>query len=269
MNNAKTLRIRHRTHYAFEVPITYGLQQVRMLPREDQGQRVISWKVEIDGGVKELEFIDHHSNNVQLFSFHNNVLDVLVVCEGMIEIGDQSGVVGKHRALTPLWLFERETSETRAGSAVRGLAQKVKGGSDLKKLHALSELIKTSIIYQTEDQYSGRSADRIVQDGFGVCQDHAHVFIAAARHMGFPCRYVSGYLLLDDTDEQEAMHAWVEAHIFNLGWVGFDVSNGISPDNRYVKVATGLSYQEAAPIIGTRIGGGSERLNVAIEVAQQ
>ncbi len=269
MNNARTLRIRHSTHYTFEVPITYGLQQVRVLPRDDQSQRVISWTVEIDGGVKELEFVDHHANNVQLFSFHSSVSEVRVVCEGTVEIGDQSGVVGKHRALTPLWLFERETSETRAGSAVRGLARKIRGGSDLEKLHALSDLIKTNIRYQSEDQYSERDAETIVQDGYGVCQDHAHVFIAAARYIGFPCRYVSGYLLLDDTNEQDAMHAWVEAYISNLGWVGFDVSNGISPDNRYVKVATGLSYREAAPITGTRIGGGSECLKVAIEVAQQ
>ncbi len=81
--------------------------------------------------------------------------------------------------------------------------------------------------------------------------------------------YVSGYLMLDDRIAQEAMHAWAEAYVDGLGWVGFDVSNGISPDTRYVRVATGLDYAEAAPVTGTRFGGTGENLTVSIEVAQQ
>ena len=68
---------------------------------------------------------------------------------------------------------------------------------------------------------------------------------------------------------QVAMHAWAEAHIDGLGWVGFDISNGISPDTRYVRVATGLDYSDAAPVSGTRVGGAREVLEVRIDVAQQ
>ena len=75
--------------------------------------------------------------------------------------------------------------------------------------------------------------------------------------------------MLDDRTTQNAMHAWAEAHIDGLGWVGFDVSNGISPDSRYVRVATGLDYSDAAPVSGTRVGGAGESLEVQIEVAQQ
>jgi len=87
--------------------------------------------------------------------------------------------------------------------------------------------------------------------------------------MGWPARYVSGYLMLDDRVEQEAMHAWAEAHVAGLGWVGFDVANAIAPDRRYVRVATGLDYSEAAPVTGMRIGGIGEVLTVQIGVAQQ
>ena len=88
--------------------------------------------------------------------------------------------------------------------------------------------------------------------------------------MGFPARYVSGYLMMNDRIEQEASHAWAEVHVDPLGWVGFDISNGISPDERYVRVATGLDYAEAAPITGIHLGeGGGENLHVAIEVQQQ
>jgi transglutaminase-like putative cysteine protease len=81
-----------------------------------------------------------------------------------------------------------------------------------------------------------------------VCQDHAHIFIGAARAADIPARYVSGYLMMNDRIEQDATHAWAEAHVEELGWVGFDISNGISPDPRYVRVATGRDYRHAAPL---------------------
>jgi transglutaminase-like putative cysteine protease len=102
-----------------------------------------------------------------------------------------------------------------------------------------------------------------------VCQDHAQIFVAAARALGFPARYVSGYLMMDDRVHQDASHAWAEAHVENIGWVAFDVSNGISADPRYVRVATGLDYQEAAPISGLRYGSGGESLRVDLQVQQQ
>ena len=112
-------------------------------------------------------------------------------------------------------------------------------------------------------------AEDAIAAGAGVCQDHTHIFLACARRMGVPARYVSGYLMLDDRIAQEAMHAWAEGYIEGLGWVGFDVSNGISPDTRYVRVATGLDYHDAAPVSGRRIGGAGEKLEVAIDVTQQ
>ena len=94
------------------------------------------------------------------------------------------------------------------------------------------------------------------------------MFVAAARAMGYPARYVSGYLLMDDRTDQDAAHAWAEAHVEALGWVGFDVSNGISPDERYVRVATGLDYGEAAPVFGLRRGAGAENMSVALQIQQ-
>jgi transglutaminase-like putative cysteine protease len=102
-----------------------------------------------------------------------------------------------------------------------------------------------------------------------VCQDHAHIFLAAARALEVPARYVSGYLMMDDRIEQEATHAWAEAYVQNLGWVGFDISNGISPDSRYVRVATGRDYRDAAPVTGISFGAVAQELQVALAVEQQ
>ena len=112
-------------------------------------------------------------------------------------------------------------------------------------------------------------AEDALERGHGVCQDHAHVFIAAARLLGYPARYAGGYLMMNDRIHQDAGHAWAEVYVEGLGWVGFDISNAISPDSRYVRVATGLDYREAAPVSGMRFGAASESLDVSIQVQQQ
>ena len=263
------LSIKHITHYRFETPVEFGFQQLRITPKTSQWQNVHFWTTEIDGGQKELEFDDQHKNHVELFSFERTINDLKVLCIGEVDVEDNAGIIGKHLGPAPMWLFETETPKTQIGNAVRKLANKVKNKRGLDQLHELSELIKCSIPYQYKPQTAARTAEAIIKDGFGVCQDHAHVFIAASRYLGYASRYVSGYLLLNDRKQQEAMHAWAETYIDNLGWIGFDISNGISPDDKYVRVATGLDYTEAAPVTGTRTGGGHELLDVTIEVAQQ
>lgn len=136
-------------------------------------------------------------------------------------------------------------------------------------LHRLSAAILEAVAYlpgETSVRTSGEEAAAI---GAGVCQDHAHIFIGAARALGIPARYISGYLMMNDRIDQEAGHAWAEVHVGALGWVGFDVSNGISPDERYVRVATGRDYREAAPITGMSYGSGESLLEVKLAVEQQ
>jgi transglutaminase-like putative cysteine protease len=90
--------------------------------------------------------------------------------------------------------------------------------------------------------------------------------ISVARLLGIPARYVSGYLLMEGVAEQTATHAWAEVHLPGLGWVGFDAANNICPDERYVRIATGLCYRDAAPVSGMRIGWAGENLHVAVTV---
>ena len=127
---------------------------------------------------------------------------------------------------------------------MRALIRQIEGDSDLDRLHDLSRLIGETVTYEVGASETEWGAEEVLEAGKGVCQDHAHVFIAAARAMGVPARYVSGYLMMDDRVAQEAMHAWAEAHVPGLGWVGFDVSNAISPDIRYVRVATGAGLSQ-------------------------
>ncbi|MGR3363840.1 MAG: transglutaminase family protein [Maritimibacter harenae] len=263
------LKIKHTTRYRFGEPVTYGLQQLRKIPKSSHQQTVIDWSTRVEHGKREVVFEDHHHNTVELISIDRDATEVAVISEGEVEVEDSGGIVGRHPGPSPLWLYERSTPLTKAGSGCRALIRQVEGETDLERLHSLMRVIRDAVTYEKGDPDTSRTAEDAVADGRGVCQDHAHIFVACAREMGFAARYVSGYLMMNDRIEQEATHAWAEAYVDALGWVGFDVSNGQSPDARYVRVATGLDYTEAAPVVGSRIGGATETLDVQIQVAQQ
>ena len=116
--------------------------------------------------------------------------------------------------------------------------------------------IEERVVYTFGATHAGTTAEEALLLGSGVCQDHAHVFAAAARELGFPARYVSGYLMMNETVDQAASHAWAEAYVPVLGWVAFDASNGISPDERYVRIAVGRDYPRCDAGVGNSAGTG-------------
>lgn len=264
------LSISHTTRYAYDQPVPYALQQLRVTPKSGHGQTVHNWTVAVEGGQKEASFEDQHHNIVDLISFAPGTTQIAVHCSGVVEVEENHGVIGQHGGYMPMWMFLRETDVTKAGPMVRKLVSGVDGEpGSLGWMHALSAAIHGAVAYETGKSEVGWTTEDVLSAGHGVCQDHAHVFIACCRHMGIPARYVSGYLMMNDRIEQEATHAWAEANVDGLGWVGFDVSNGISPDTRYVRAATGLDYAEAAPVSGTRFGTAGETLTVQVQVQQQ
>ncbi len=263
------IHIRHTTRYSFGDGVTYGLQQLRITPKTRHQQHILSWSIEIEGGRKELAYEDQHNNLVDLVSVNRGATELVATSEGTVDTDASNGVVGRHPGPAPLWLYTRHTPRTKPGPGVRALVKEAEGATDLERLHGLMAAVGDRVAYTVGASQSDWDAETAIAEGHGVCQDHTHIYLACTREMGFAARYVSGYLMLNDTVTQDAMHAWAEVHIDELGWVGFDVSNGISPDARYIRVATGLDYAEAAPVTGSRMGGAQEALNVQIEVAQQ
>ncbi|WP_292961754.1 transglutaminase family protein [Novosphingobium sp. UBA1939] len=288
------IAIDHTTHYRFSEPAAHGLQRLRLTPKATSGQTIQSWDMELAGAVLEAEYDDHNCNHVSLIAFTPGATDVTIRCRGVVDTADNAGIVGKHSGHLPLWHFAEPTELTRAGPRVRALlaalgqaqtqtqgqsqgqsqsqsqSQGTRLGDDrLAVLHDLSALVAERVAYATGHTDAATPAEAVLTAGHGVCQDHAHVFIAAARALGIPARYVSGYLLMDDRVDQDAGHAWAEAFVANLGWVGFDISNRICPDVRYVRVATGADYRDAAPITGIRYGDLDETMHVKLAVEQQ
>jgi transglutaminase-like putative cysteine protease len=264
------LSIRHTTRYRFTEPVKHGLQRLRLTPKETQGQAILDWSMEYEGAREELSYEDQHHNHVTLVSVLEGAQDVVIACHGTVNTEDKAGVIGHHAGHLPLWAFLGHTELTRPGPRIRQLIASVERGEGLvPTLHNLSTVIRERVAYVVGHTAVDTPAEEACVAGRGVCQDHAQIFIAAARALEIPARYVSGYLMMDDRVEQEATHAWAEAWVQGLGWVGFDISNGISPDPRYVRVATGRDYRDAAPITGISFGAVTEELSVHLAVEQQ
>lgn len=264
------LSIRHTTHYRFERPAAHGLQRLRLKPKPTHGQSVVDWDMELEGVRLEAEYDDHNHNHTTLVSVLPGAQEVKITCSGHVETADRAGIVGAHVGNLPVWSLLAQTPLTRPGPKMRAFAGSFTPGSDMvDMLHRLSQAILDEVRYQTGETDAQTAAEEAMSAGLGVCQDHAHIFIGCARMLGVPARYVSGYLMMNDRIHQEAGHAWAEAHVKGIGWVGFDVSNGISPDSRYVRVATGQDYREAAPVTGLSYGTGDSDVSVRLAVEQQ
>ena len=264
------LSVRHTTRYTFVAPVLHALQRLRLTPKTTQGQRVIDWTMRFENAVQQLDYEDQNHNRVTLIAVEAGAPFVSVECYGVVETEDHAGVIGHHAGNLPLWSFIGQTALTRPGPRLRDLVRDLRPEGDrIAFLHALSGRIADRIIYGTGNTGVTTTAEQAAAAGAGVCQDHAHIFLAAARMFDIPTRYVSGYLMMNDRIDQEATHAWAEAYVEGIGWIGFDISNRISPDSRYVRVATGRDYRDAAPITGITYGTSSEDLHVAVAVEQQ
>jgi transglutaminase-like putative cysteine protease len=265
------IAISHTTQYRFDIAPLHGLQRLRLRPKSTQGQAVVQWNMAVDGGQIQAEYDDHNHNHTALMSLNADVQEVAIHCTGLVETSDNAGIIGHHAGFMPLWAFADQTALTQPGAGMRALAT----GYDrhdpdrLGQLHSISAAVREAVRYEIGHTNAATTAEDALTAGHGVCQDHAHLFIGMARMIGIPARYVSGYLLMNERMDQEAGHAWAEAHVAGLGWVGFDVSNAISPDDRYVRVATGRDYRDAAPVTGVSLGAGGSELSVQLQVSQQ
>lgn len=263
------LKISHTTEYHYDEPVQYALQRLRLTPLTQVGQTVLGWETLVDGAAIEVNYDDHFGNRVHLVSIDGDRETIHITASGEVHTEDRAGVFGPHQSYVPLWLFARETPLTKAGKLIRELAKSAEGDTALARMHALMETIHEAVTYKPGETHAETTAEDALESGQGVCQDHTHILIAAARSLDLPARYISGYLMMEGHPEQTASHAWAEVHLNGLGWVGFDAANKICPDDRYVRIASGLCYRDAAPISGLIHGEAKETLKVSVTVEQQ
>jgi len=265
------LHVRHDTIYRYDAPADYAAQILRLTPRPHDGMKVLSWGVAAAAGGRIASFVDGFANLSHVLTVARRHDSLSVTVEGVVETAPSDGWLrGANEPLPPA-VYLRTTPLTAANDAIHALASAATRGVDgvPALLHRLMTLVRERVAYQRGATHVGTTAAEALATGAGVCQDHAHVFIAAARSLGIPARYVGGYLWLEDgEDKQDAAHAWVEAFAPERGWLGLDPANGICPGERHVRTSVGLDYASAAPVRGVRRGRGYESLQVAVQVAR-
>ena len=265
------LRITHETAYAYEADVRSAIQLLRVEPHSHAGQRIGAWRVQVDAPGRLRRGEDAFGNVTHAFYLGGRTRNLHVRVSGEVETTDTSGVLAGAPEPFPPAAFLRETSLTKADDGLKALAAQARcGGADrLSQMHALLGLVSSRMRFEMRATSPSTTAAQAWAAGRGVCQDMAHVFIAAARLVGAPARYVSGHLFRPGVEWQEAGHAWAEAYVDGLGWVGFDPANAISPTPAYLRVASGPDYAAASPVRGSRVGGGEEYMKVNIRVEER
>jgi transglutaminase-like putative cysteine protease len=265
------MKIRHETHYSYGKAAHSAVQVLRLTPRSHDGQFVRRWRVEIDADCRLHRADDAYGNIMHTFTVDGPVKSMRITAEGEIDTSDAGGLIRGSIERFPMSLWLRDTALTRVEPAIRDYARGIaagEGGDTLATLHALMAAVHRDIRFRIGDTTAETTALQAFRQRSGVCQDLAHVFIACVRSLGLPARYVGGYYLRTDTHEQEAGHAWAEAHVDGMGWIGFDPTHGVCVTERYARIAVGQDYLDAAPVRGARIGGADEHMTVVVHVME-
>lgn len=267
------IEVVHRTHFRFAGPSSLSIHQCRLTPQPGQGQRIVGWEIRAPG--RPRDWTDGYGNTVRAFTITGAHEEVEIVAHGVFESMDGASAYLSHDDPVPLppiyWL--RNHGLSRYDQAIREFVADLKPRAAapderVSLLHDLMRRIGERVKYTIGATDVEVGAAEALKRGAGVCQDHAHLFAACCRALGIPARYVSGYMRVHDELRGPASHAWAEAHVPALGFVGFDPANGVCPTGEYLKLAVGLDYREAAPVTGRRLGGGSAAMTVEVHVRQ-
>jgi transglutaminase-like putative cysteine protease len=264
------LKITHEIQFRFEEPASYAIQTLRMTPRNSDSQFVVDWRIDVSRDCHLAPVDDPFGNLTHTFSLDGPIDELTLVATGEVLTDEMHGVVRGARDRMPHGLFLRATPLTTARSAVKALAEEVARtypDDALGQLHALNRLVRETIASEF-DPVADTSAGKALYEARGDDAALTHVFIAAARTLGCPARFVSGYLYRPEGEaETTAPHAWAEVHLAGgLGWVGFDPTEAVSPTDAYVRVAIGLDGLDASPLRGVRTGGHGETQITRVKV---
>jgi transglutaminase-like putative cysteine protease len=269
---AMRIRIAHETVYRYDSPAAAAIQVLRLTPRNHHGQYVIDWRIEVSRECRLHAHEDAFGNLSHAFTLAGPFDELTLAAEGEVDTSDMNGIVAGAIERFPPTLFLRETPLTARDPAAVEFAQDVRaeaGSEPLTVLHALLVGVHRTMRLDPETGEPGRTAAEALIAGRGSASDQAHVFIAAARTLGIPARYVRGYFHdFAARSSADARHAWAEAFVPALGWVGFDPAHGICPTDCHVRVAVGLDHLGAAAVRGSHHGGGPEARTDRVRVLQ-
>ena len=270
------LRVAHRSVYRYDPPANGVIQILRLTPRNQDGQYVADWRLDVSPDVRLTAHEDAFGNTGHVFTADGPLKELRVDVDGQVETQSNSGVLSGTVERFPPSLYLRDTALTQSDDAIREFAASVRavsGGKTLAELHGLLDRLCADMEHgetapgEAEQPAALTTAVKAFANKRGIARDLTHIFIGAAHALGIPARFVSGYCRKPDAT-QTSGHAWAEAFVSDLGWVAFDPASGLCPTDAHVRVAVALDYLGAAPMRGTRLGVGAEKLETAIRVDQ-
>jgi transglutaminase-like putative cysteine protease len=264
------IKISHQTSYAYAPAARSVIQNLRLTPRSFDSQYVLRWRVAVDVDCFLRQSEDSLGNIVHAFSYQGAIDSFTVSAVGEVATSDAVGVVRGAVEPLPRPMFLRESPLAQANGALREFAQDAVGATadPLERLHRLMKALHAAMRFDPEPKEGRGGAAEAFALKRGDAQDFAHAFIACARFLGAPARFVSGYLAPRDGPPPQGLYAWAEAEAPDLGWVGFDAARDQCPDDAYVRVAVGFDALGAAPFRAARSGGGDEAVSAAVRIEQ-
>ncbi|MGH3744460.1 MAG: transglutaminase family protein [Mycobacteriales bacterium] len=278
--------IRHTTAFSYPEPARASFNELRLTPRNDEGQNLISFGLTLDPVARTTQFRDHWGTLVQAFNINAPHEHLTIVGESRVVTYPRPALPGSRaeggtfdelddaalRDTLAEWL--RPSPLAAGGEPLTTFAQHVRQvvapHSVLALVEGVAHEVHARFTYVTGTSYVSSTVDDLLKRGTGVCQDFAHLMIATLRDLGIPARYVSGYFYAGhgepepDVALEVESHAWVEAYVPGHGWVAYDPTNDCPADERHVTVAVGRDYGDVPPVRGTLLGGHGQRLDVAV-----
>ena len=284
----KFYSVRHLTKFVYQRPVSESVMETRMHPRSDSNQRCLTFSLSVSPRCRVFSYRDHLGNHVQHFNIPGNHSQLVIIAESLVE---QQALAFVPHFLAPsawgeldalvsegdYWEMLLPSEFAAPTDALRGLAKELdvrRRDDPLMLVREINSRLYDYFSYVPRSTRVDSPIDEAILSREGVCQDFAHTMIALIRTLGIPCRYVSGYLHQRASDVgaghdrslPDATHAWVEAFLPHLGWVGFDPTNNLLAHERHIRTALGRDYADVPPTHGIYRGRTGTELYVAVQV---
>lgn len=283
-NQHRYYSIRHTTRFRYSAPISEGVMEVRMHPRTEGAQRCLEFDLHTVPRARIMSYRDYLGNTVHHFSVPGKHAQLTITAKALVEITpfpplpealdlDAWQRLDELTASGDYWDQLMPSHFAHPTELLRQLARELRverRGDPLSLLRELNTAIYNTFDYVPQSTRVDSPIDDALRERQGVCQDYAHIMITLVRSLGIPCRYISGYLFHraedHDRSEEDATHAWVEAFLPDLGWIGFDPTNDLIAGERHIRTAVGRDYADVPPTRGVFRGDAESELDVAVQV---
>ncbi|HWY03958.1 MAG TPA: transglutaminase family protein [Candidatus Acidoferrum sp.] len=278
--------IRHFTRYRYSRPVWQSMMEVRMHPRSEGHQRCFVFQLSVNPRAQIFGYTDSYGNLVHHFDLPSRHGQLTIISDALVNIDVQPSIpeimeYQRWQELEDLiekkdyWDMLMPSHFARSSPELEQLAGEIgaserKGRSPLAFLQDIASGVHRSFSYVKKSTAVNSPIEDALRSRQGVCQDFAHIMIALVRNARIPCRYVSGYLYQGGENAHPsadgATHAWVEALLPRIGWIGFDPTTNRAAGEKHIRTAIGRDYADVPPTMGMMKGKADTQLQVRVRV---